>query len=185
MTPPHTPVAAVAVSAERRMAARWRVSNTGLRSERAVREMNTENEATLLGRANEVDNASGPTQLSDTTPTRLIQSRGNLYWSSNPYVIEIRDAPNLQVNAPTFFRASKSSQPGQEVALYAEQGTGGEFGALTLAKVDGEFYGYFVANYAAMSQIKRIPLGAVTTSGNAHVLPTVPAELPPRSVPVT
>ena len=140
--------------------------------------MATENKATLAGRAREVDYASGLAQLSDTTPTRLIQSRGNLYWSSNPYVIEIRDAPRAQVSAPSIYRASKLSQPGEEIALYAEQGTGGEFGALTFAKVDDEFYGYFVANYAASSQIKRIPLGAVTPSGAAYVLPTVPAELP-------
>lgn len=140
--------------------------------------MSIENEATLLGRANEVDNASGPIQLSDTTPTRLIQSRGNLYWSSNPAVIEIQHASKMQLSAPTIFRASKSSQPGEEVPLYAEEGTSGEFGALTFAKVDDEFYGYFVANYADNSQIKRIPLGAMTMSGQAVVLPPPPVELP-------
>ena len=141
--------------------------------------MSVENKATQLGRANEADDASGPIQLSDTTPTRLIQSTGNLYWSSNPWVIEIQHASKLNVPAPTIFRASKSSQPGEEVALYTESGTGGEwtsseFGALTFAKVDDEFYGYFVANYTdksqTTSQIKRIPLGAVTPSGHADVL---------------
>jgi len=141
--------------------------------------MSVENKATQLGRANEADDASGPIQLSDTTPTRLIQSTGNLYWSSNPWVIEIQHASKLNVPAPTIFRASKSSQPGEEVALYTEPGTGGEwtsseFGALTFAKVDDEFYGYFVANYTdksqTTSQIKRIPLGAVTPSGHADVL---------------
>ncbi len=133
--------------------------------------MSIENEATRLGRANEADDASGWTQLSDTTPVRLIQSTGNLYWSSNPPVLF--SAPEVQVSAPTIYRASKSSQPGEEVALYTEQGTG-EFGALTFARVDDEFYGYFVANYTVQgqiqSQIKRIPLGAVTQSGQAHVL---------------
>jgi hypothetical protein len=113
--------------------------------------------------------ASGPTQLSDTIPVRLIESRGNLYWSSNPAEIDIQRPSKLQVSAPTIFRASKSSQPGEEVALYAEQGPGW-FGALTFAKVDDEFYGYFVANYSDQSQIKRIPLGAVTPSGQADVL---------------
>ena len=112
--------------------------------------------------------ASGPTQLSDTTPTRLIESTGNLYWSSNPDVIF--SAPQVLVSAPSVYRASKSSQPGEEVALYVEKDTAGEFGALTFAKVDEEFYGYFVANYAGKSQIKRIPLGAVTTSGQADIL---------------
>ena len=140
--------------------------------------MSIENEATLLGRSDEAENASGPIQLSDTTPTRLIESRGNLYWSSNPWVIEVQHTSKLDVSAPTIYRASKSSQPGEEVALYAEEGTGGEFGALTFAKVEDEFYGYFVANYPGMSQIKRIPLGAVTPSGGADVLPPPPAGLP-------
>lgn len=56
--------------------------------------------------------AAGPTQLSDTTPTQLIQSTGNLYWSSNPLQIEIARPSKLQVSGPTMFRASKSSQPG-------------------------------------------------------------------------
>lgn len=106
-------------------------------------------------------------------------------------MIEIQHASKLNVPAPTIFRASKSSQPGEEVALYTEPGTGGEwtsseFGALTFAKVDDEFYGYFVANYTdksqTTSQIKRIPLGAVTPSGHADVL-LDPA--PPRSVSAT
>ena len=50
----------------------------------------------------------------------------------------------------------------------------GDIGALTFAKVDDEFYGYFVANYTdksqTTSQIKRIPLGVVTPSGHADVL---------------
>jgi len=54
--------------------------------------MSVENKAAQLGRANEADDASGPIQLSDTTPARLIQSTGNLYWSSNPWVIEIQHA---------------------------------------------------------------------------------------------
>ena len=143
--------------------------------------MSVENKATQLGRANEADDASGPIQLPPRTrhPYRLIQSTGNLYWSSNPWVIEIQHASKLNVPAPAIFRASKSSQPGEEVALYTESGTGGEwtsseFGALTFAKVDDEFYGYFVANYTdksqTTSQIKRIPLGAVTSSGHADVL---------------
>jgi hypothetical protein len=115
---------------------------------------------------------SGPTQLSDTTPVRLIQSTGNLYWSSNPPAIQIQRASKLQVSAPTIFRASKSSQPGEEVQLYTENGIG-EFGALTFARVDDEFYGYFVANYNGGSQIKRIPL----SGGQAVVWADSPATI--------
>jgi hypothetical protein len=83
------------------------------------------------------DGASGSIQLSETTPVRLIQSTGNLYWSSNA----------AGMIAASIFRASKSSQPGEEVQLYAEGGAV-TFGALTFAMVDGYlFYGYFVANY--------------------------------------
>jgi hypothetical protein len=148
--------------------------------------MRVESKAMQLGRANEADDASGPIQLSDTTPIRLIQSTGTLYWSSNPWVIEIQHASKLSVPAPTIFRASKSSQPGEEVALYTEPGTSGEwtsseFGALTFANVDNEPYGYFVANYTdksqTTSQIKRIPLSAVTMPGQADVLATSPATI--------
>ena len=111
--------------------------------------------------------SSGPTQLSDTTATRLIQSTGNLYWSSNDDV------------GSAIFRASKSSQPGDEVALYAE--TGAKFEELTFAKVDGEFYGYFVANDSIngvdVSQIKRIPLGSVTLAGQATILVNSPPQI--------
>jgi hypothetical protein len=119
--------------------------------------------------------ASGPTQLSDTTPIRLVQSTGNLYWSSNPAVIEIRQTSKLQVSAPTIFRAAKSSQPGEEVPLYVEPDPSGEteFWALTFAEVDDEFYGYFVANYEGVSQIKRIPLAG----GPAVVLADSPATI--------
>lgn len=114
--------------------------------------------------------SSGPTQLSDTAPARLIQSTGNLYWSSN-----YADADG----GSTIFRASKSSQPGDEVALYGETGT--NFAELTFAKVDGEFYGYFIANYAgngvSWSQIKRIPLGSVTLDGQATILANSPPQI--------
>jgi hypothetical protein len=104
--------------------------------------------------------ASGPTQLSFTRPTRLIQSTGNLYWSSNPPLLE------RQVSLPTIFRASKSSQPGEEIALYTETPPDNgslEFGALTFAKLEGSFFLFFVANYSdqhgnSTSQIKSISL---------------------------
>ena len=101
------------------------------------------------------DDASGPTRLSGTATARLIQSTGNLYWSSNP-----PGDVGVPGQVSAIFRASKSSHPGEEIQLYAESNPSFqiEFGALTFAKVDNEFYGYFVANYDSMSQIKRIPL---------------------------
>ena len=111
--------------------------------------------------------SSGPTQLSDyAPPTRLIQSTGNLYWTS-VYGI---------------FRASKSSQPGDEEWLYRDKDAGSTgFTGLTFAKVDGEFYGYFVANYSGngvnSSQIKRIPLGSFTPDGQATILANSPVPI--------
>jgi hypothetical protein len=42
--------------------------------------MSVENKATQLGRVNEADDASGPIQLSDTTPTRLADEAA-AYWT--------------------------------------------------------------------------------------------------------
>jgi hypothetical protein len=111
--------------------------------------------------------ASRLTRLSSTGATRLIQSTGNLYWSSNS-----GEPPSSITSA--IFRASKSNQPGEEVQLYAETGQT-DFEALTFAKVNNEFYGYFVANYGNVSQIKRIPLGSVTPNGQATIMANCPA----------
>jgi hypothetical protein len=114
------------------------------------------------------DGASGPTTLSDTSPARLIQSTGNLYWSSNGAAFD-----GIQ---SFIFRASKSSSPGEEIQIYAEPEPSSdtdEFEALTFAKVNDEFYGYFVANYQGLSQIKRIPLAG----GPAVVLAGSPATI--------
>jgi hypothetical protein len=73
---------------------------------------------------------SGPVQISEAPVSRLVQSTGNLYWSCNGAIED--DA------ASYIFRASKSNQPGQEIPIYTEAETGsggGEFGALTWAKV--------------------------------------------------
>jgi hypothetical protein len=108
--------------------------------------------------------ASGPIQLSNTPPTRLIQSTGNLYWTS------LSGGKVAGPETESFiFRALKLSRPGEEVQLYAE--TGVAFWALTFAQVGGEFYGYFVVNNPSgigVSQIKRIPLAG----GPAVVLAT-------------
>lgn len=127
---------------------------------------------------------SGPVQISGTVAQRLVQSTGNLYWSCNPPVILTPEAPQpqvtqprLDVTGPTIFRASKSNQPGEERSIYTEQTTG-EFCALTYAEVDGDFYGYFVANYEDTSEIKRIPLAGVPAAdGPVPAFATSPGQI--------
>jgi hypothetical protein len=114
------------------------------------------------------EDASGSTVLSDIWAARLIQSTGNLYWSANGAAFD--------GDQSCIYRASKSSSPGEEIQLYAEPEAGNPtdlFEALTFAKVDDDFYGYFVANYPSMSQIKRIPLAG----GPAVVLADSPATI--------
>jgi hypothetical protein len=100
----------------------------------------------------------------------LVQSTGNLYWTTNTY-----DAATGLYTAAVH-RGSKGNQPGQESTLASEvSSTPVTYGAITWA-FPGTYYGYFVANYGAVSQIKRVPLGG----GSAVVLATSPASVGAR-----
>jgi hypothetical protein len=117
--------------------------------------------------------ASGPTTLAYTHVDRMVQSTGNLYWTSH-----YRD----EFNPPTatVYRASKWNTPGSERALYTETGTGAfYFGDLTYANA-GDYYAYFVANYpdTGTSQIKRVPLAG----GSVVTLATSPAYIGLRDI---
>jgi hypothetical protein len=82
--------------------------------------------------------ASGPTTIAYTQVDRMVQSTGNLYWTSH-----YRD--EFHPPTATVYRASKWTTPGQERALYTETGTGSfYFGDLTYAYA-GDYYAYFVA----------------------------------------
>jgi hypothetical protein len=113
--------------------------------------------------------ASNPSIIARSTPTRLIQSTGNLYWTTH----------NLNEFGPStasVYRASKSSTPGNERLLYREIRSGAfHFGDITYANVGGVWYGYFVANYLdlGVSRIKRIPLAG----GAAVTLATSPRQV--------
>jgi hypothetical protein len=117
--------------------------------------------------------APGVITLSDSAAQRLVQSTGNLYWTSNGAVFGDGGA--------SIYRASKSNVPGQETLLYSEAvtpqtyGNGNQFSALTWAKIGDGWYGYFVANYPdpGMSQIKRVSLAG----GEATVLVNSPAQI--------
>lgn len=123
--------------------------------------------AGLLGPgATDVLAASGPSTMAHTPVDRMVQSTGNLYWTS--HVLNEFGASSASV-----YRASKGSTPGAERALYTEWGSGYFFfGDLTYAATN-DWYGYFVANYPAsgVSQIKRIPLAG----GAAVTLATSPS----------
>lgn len=108
---------------------------------------------------------TGPTQVATTSPTSLVQSTGNLYWTSR----RTQFFPRLFT--ATLWRAGKSNTPGQEIALYSEQSTTAfSFGGVTYAQVGGVWYGFFAVNYNSTSAaIKRVPL----TGGSAVTLATV------------
>ena len=97
------------------------------------------------------------TEVSFRKPDGLILSTGNLYFTSH-------DAA-----AASVWRTAQSSSPGQESILYWEPNA--RFGDITLAQVDGTFWGYFFATTGsgAVITIKRIPL----TGGAATVLATL------------
>ena len=99
--------------------------------------------------------AATPTLLSYTSPTRLVQSTGNLYWTTNSY------NRSSATYTSTVYRASKTNTPGDEITLFSKSSaTPFSFGDLTYAEAGGTWYGYFVVNYpdAGYSQIARIGL---------------------------
>jgi surface antigen len=115
----------------------------------------------------------GAAALSYASPDRLIQSTGNLYWTS--------DQTTSGTSQADVYRASKGNTPGQETVLYEESSsTPVNFGAITYAEVAGTWYGYFVANYPSQdeSQIKRVPLAG----GTAVVLATSPETIGNRDL---
>jgi hypothetical protein len=106
-----------------------------------------------------------------SSPTGLIASTGNLYWTSKAY-------DEFGADMSTVWRAGKNNVPGGEVALYREYGDDRYFGDIVYAN-PGAFYGYFVANYltangGVISQIKRVPL----TGGPATVIANSPSSMP-------
>lgn len=102
-----------------------------------------------------------------SSPTGLIASTGNLYWTSTA-------VDEFGPDVSTVWRAGKNNVPGNEIALYRETGDDRFFGDIVFAN-PGTWYGYFVANYRTpggmVSQIKRVPL----TGGAAVVMATSPA----------
>ena len=109
--------------------------------------------------------AATPTLLSYNSPARLIQSTGNLYWTSNTY------NPFRATPYESFvWRAAKTNTPGQEIQLFSQSSTTpSSFGDVTYAQVAGNWYGYFVVNNPAArtSRIERIGL---TPTASATVL---------------
>lgn len=93
--------------------------------------------------------------VSSRKPDGLILSTGNIYFTS-------QNAAGAGV-----WRTSQSSTPGQERLLYQEAGA--KFGDIVFAEVNGTFFGYFFAEKAGVSTIRRVPLAG----GNAITLTTV------------
>jgi hypothetical protein len=105
--------------------------------------------------------AATPTLRSYNAPTRLVQSTGNLYWTSNSYS-PFRATPYES----SVWRASKTNTPGQEILLYSQSSTVPfQFGDLTYAQVNDNWYGYFIYNnlQSRTSRIERIGLTPTAT----------------------
>lgn len=124
-----------------------------------------------------LDLSSGPTLLAYSSPSGLVSSTGNLYWTSSAI-------DEFGPDSATVWRASKSNTPGSEVALYTESGdrTGAYFFGSIVWALEDTYYGYFSANYndngQPTSQIKRVPLAG----GPATVLADSPAYIGIRDI---
>lgn len=111
----------------------------------------------------EAEALTGPTAVANMSPSGIVESTGNLYWTRNSFTVFPRRGYSAQV-----FRAAKTNVPGQETVLYSESSISPfNFGNITFAMVNGVWYGYFIANYrTGGTYIKRVPLdgssGAVT-----------------------
>jgi hypothetical protein len=111
------------------------------------------------------------------SPSGLIASTGNLYWTS----YELNEFAS---DSATVWRAGKDNVPGNERVLYRESGDRSGFyyfGNIVYAN-PGAFYGYFIANYSdggfPTSQIKRVSLAG----GAAIVLANSPASVGSRDL---
>lgn len=125
------------------------------------------NEEPGEGAVGETSEALSTSIVAWGAPSGLIQSTGNLYWTVNSF-----DDVN-GIYGAAVRRAAKTSTPGVETTLYHETSTASvRFGDITYAN-PGVWYGYFVANYAGFSQIKRVPLAG----GAAVTLATSPAPI--------
>jgi hypothetical protein len=121
--------------------------------------------------------SAATTTLANSKPDGLIPSTGNLYWTSDSHVVRLSGA----IYTGHVWRASKSNVPGQERQLYSESETFPvDFESITWALVDGQYYGYFVANYPSLgiSQIKQVSLAG----GAAATLATSPSSIGSRDL---
>ncbi len=90
--------------------------------------------------------------------TGLVQSTGNLYWTTF-------SADEFGPDSATVWRGSKSNVPGSESVLYRETRSDRfGFGDLTYAN-PGTWFGYVLVNYGDLGRyrIKRVPLAGGTT----------------------
>lgn len=107
--------------------------------------------AVALGGAGTASAAAGmPTTVSNATPSRMVQSQGNLYWTWN-------ETPHLSF----VYREAKTGAPGQEIPLASITSTTPmSLGDIAYAQINGTWFGFVVANYTSQgySAILRVPL---------------------------
>ena len=112
--------------------------------------------------------------LSETRPTRLVLSTGNVYWTTNV-------DPVVGVGHSRIYRMSKSGKPGTERLIYQETHDGAKrFYDITFAKIGARYYAFFVVNNldARTSVIKRVSLGG----GAATTIVTAPRYISTRDL---
>jgi hypothetical protein len=97
----------------------------------------------LLGIAPQAHAFGG--SVSSRQPDGLVLSTGNVYFTSH------------DASSATVWRTGRTSQHGQEIALYVEPG--GRFGDIVFAQVNGVWFGYFFDQRpGGVVTIKRVPL---------------------------
>ncbi len=116
---------------------------------------------------NEAVSATAPKVVAAASVQRLVQSTGNLYWTSNVKVTSTLWQARV-------YRTGKTSLPGQEKVIYSFYHTGNvSIGSLAYALTGGVWYGYVVVNQAGTSRIVRFPLagglGTVRRAGLPYI----------------
>jgi hypothetical protein len=111
-----------------------------------------------------IASASSPQNIAYGQVNRLVESTGNLYWTSN--------VVGSGSDVSTVWRMSQLANAGQKSPLYTVSSSASDpisFGDLTYAEVGGTWYGYFVVNEDGVSRIDQVALAP----GGANVAATL------------
>jgi hypothetical protein len=111
--------------------------------------------------------ATAPTTVAFSSVQRLVQSTGNLYWTTNVQL-------GHGLWEARVHRTGKTSMPGSETVIFRTRHLGTtSIGALTYAFVGGDWYGFTVLNQDGHSRIVRFPLAGGSPMTRASGLPYI------------